>query len=84
MALLSRAKARTAVEAGVAADAAKRAWRRRTGRWAAQGGPPAPESGAPGRDTAAVTELRELADLKAKGILSEEEFAAKKRRVLGI
>ena len=84
MALLSRAKARTAVEAGVAADAAKRAWRRRTGRWAAQGGPPARGFAAAGGESAAVTELRGLAELRAEGILTEEEFAAKKRRVLGI
>ena len=84
MALLVSAMARTAVEAGVAADAAKRASRRQTGRWAAQGGPPAPGSAAAGGATAAVTELRGLAELRAEGILTEEEFAAKKRRVLGI
>ncbi len=33
---------------------------------------------------AAVTELRGLAELRADGILTEEEFTAKKRRVLGI
>ena len=31
-----------------------------------------------------MTELRGLAELRADGILTEEEFTAKKRRVLGI
>ena len=29
-------------------------------------------------------ELRQLAELKSQGILTEEEFAAKKRQILGI
>jgi Short C-terminal domain len=84
MALLAGAMARTAVAAGVAADARKRASRRQKGRWAAQGGPGAPQPAAPGPESAAVTELRGLAELRAEGILTEEEFTAKKRRVLGI
>jgi Short C-terminal domain len=84
MALLMSAIARTAVEAGVAADAQKRALRRQSGRWATQGRPPAPGPAATGSEAAAIAELRELAQLRAEGILTEEEFTAKKRRVLGI
>jgi hypothetical protein len=31
-----------------------------------------------------ATELQRLADLKAKGILTQEEFEAKKKQILGI
>jgi hypothetical protein len=31
-----------------------------------------------------IAELEQLADLKAKGILSEEEFQAKKQQLLGL
>jgi hypothetical protein len=41
--------------------------------------PAAPAAPAPDR----VTQLKDLADLKAQGILTEEEFAAEKARVLG-
>jgi hypothetical protein len=83
MGLLIGAMSRTAVEAGMAADAAKRASRRQREGWATQG-PPPPASAASGRATAMVAELRGLAHLRAEGILTEEEFTAKKRRVLGI
>jgi hypothetical protein len=38
------------------------------------GAPPAPD---------VIQQLKDLADLKAQGILTEEEFAAQKARVLG-
>jgi hypothetical protein len=31
----------------------------------------------------ATTELERLADLRARGVLTEEEFQAQKRRILG-
>lgn len=40
---------------------------------------PAPTA-APARD--AVAQLKDLADLKAQGVLTEEEFAAQKSRIL--
>jgi Short C-terminal domain len=44
--------------------------------------PPAPAApGAPGMDMTA--ELQKLADLKASGVLTEEEFAAAKAKLLG-
>ena len=39
----------------------------------------APEAG--GRDS--IAQLKDLADLKAQGVLTEEEFAAQKARILG-
>ncbi|GGJ27273.1 SHOCT domain-containing protein [Streptomyces brasiliensis] len=33
--------------------------------------------------TSKIDQLKELADLKARGVLSEEEFEAQKRQVLG-
>ena len=41
--------------------------------------PPAP---APAAETDVVSQLKALADLKAQGILTEEEFAAQKAKVL--
>jgi hypothetical protein len=50
---------------------------------------PAPQYAAPPAQSAAppapdvIQQLKDLADLKAQGILTEEEFAAQKARVLG-
>ncbi len=44
---------------------------------------PAPASALPLGDET-VAQLEQLADLKAKGILSEEEFSAAKAKLLGI
>ncbi len=51
----------------------------------------ATESAAPPQATAApggggrdpIAQLKDLADLKAQGVLTEEEFAAQKARILG-
>ena len=50
------------------------------------GGAAAPTAGAPGTGITDenVEQLKKLAELKDQGILSEEEFAAKKARILGI
>jgi hypothetical protein len=54
-------------------------------RWAEQEAPqavpapPAPEAG--GQST--IDQLKELGELKAQGILTEEEFAAQKAKLLG-
>ena len=45
--------------------------------------PPAPESAPPAGPNIA-DEIQRLADLKDQGILSEDEFAAAKRKLLGI
>lgn len=44
--------------------------------------PPAPVAEAGGSGDAIIDRLTELANLKAQGILTEEEFAAQKARVL--
>jgi hypothetical protein len=87
---LLRGVARTAVVAGTATAVSNRVSRRQANRWSqqedqqyaqqqnAQAPPPAPAA-AP--DT--VTQLKELADLKSQGILTEAEFAAQKAKILG-
>jgi hypothetical protein len=49
---------------------------------APQNAAPPPQYGAPPAPDV-IQQLKDLADLKAQGILTEEEFAAQKARVLG-
>jgi hypothetical protein len=48
-----------------------------------QQAPPPPPPPAPAAQPDRVKQLKDLAELKAQGILTEEEFAAEKARVLG-
>ena len=80
MALLMRAMRWKAIDAGTEALLSKRALERQQGRWAAQGGTVEP----PLRDPPGTAELRGLARLRDAGVITDEEFTAKKRRVLGI
>jgi hypothetical protein len=90
--------ARTAVVAGTATAVSNRVSRRQAERWSAQEQPqyaqpqyaqpayapppePAPQAAPPEDDT--IARLEKLADLKAAGALSDEEFAAAKARILG-
>jgi hypothetical protein len=85
--------ARTAVVAGTATAVSNRVSRRQANRWAAQDQPeyePAPQQYAPppaapagdaGSDP--IEQLKDLAALKDQGILTEDEFAAQKARILG-
>ncbi len=80
---LLRGVARTAVIAGTATHVSNNVSRRQANRWARQEEDqqqqqqqPAP----PPKDT--VTQLKELADLKAQGILTDEEFQAQKAKIL--
>jgi len=85
---LLRGVARTAVVAGTATAVSNRVSRRQGERWAAQEEPqaaapppaaaPAPQAG--GQST--IDQLKELGELKAQGILTEEEFAAQKAKLL--
>ena len=91
---LLRGVARTAVVAGTATAVSNNVSRRQANRWAAQedqqyaqqqaaAPPPAPVAAAPAPpDT--TTQLRELAQLHTEGILTDEEFAAQKAKILGI
>jgi hypothetical protein len=83
--------ARTAVIAGTATTVSNRVSRRQANKWAAQdqpqeqyAPPPPPPAAAPAAPAAdPMHQLKELADLKNQGILTEEEFAAQKARILG-
>jgi hypothetical protein len=88
--------ARTAVVAGTATAVSNRVSRRQARRWGAQDAGYAPEpeyqqappeyqqappqQAAPENDV--VSQLRELASLRDQGILTEEEFAAQKAKLL--
>ena len=92
---LLRGVARTAVIAGTATAVSNRVSRRQARRWQSQGPYPydqptyqepepryaAPPEPAPQQDM--VQQLKDLAELKDQGILTEEEFAAQKARILG-
>ncbi|WHU46342.1 SHOCT domain-containing protein [Gordonia sp. L191] len=95
---LLRGMARTAVVAGTATAVSKRVSRRQGQRWAQQQynpqqygqqaaapqyAAPAPHYEAPAASSAdLIAELQQLADLRASGVLTDEEFAAEKRRIL--
>jgi hypothetical protein len=80
--------ARTAVIAGTATTVSNRVSRRQGQRWAQQeeqqqAQAPAPVAAAPaagGQST--IDQLKELGELKAQGILTEEEFTAQKAKLL--
>ena len=86
---LLRGMARTAVVAGTATAVSNRVSRRQAQRWGAQeeaypqeeyAAPP--QSAPPGDGQSRVEALKELAGLKDQGVLTEEEFAAEKARIL--
>lgn len=87
---LIRGVARTAVVAGTATAVSNRVSKRQGERWAQQEGAqepaPAPAAPAPAPEAAGqstIDQLKELGELKAQGILTEEEFAAQKAKLLG-
>jgi hypothetical protein len=88
---LLRAVARTAVVAGTATAVSNRVSRRQARRWSAQepqqeyyDEPPPQEPAPAAAPTQAdkVEQLKQLAALKDQGILTEEEFAAEKAKIL--
>ena len=90
---LLRGIARTAVVAGTATAVSNRVSRRQAQRWQSQGADPyaqpeaadqepAPQDAAPPAPDV-IQQLKDLAELKDQGILTEEEFAAQKARILG-
>jgi Short C-terminal domain len=87
---LLRGVARTAVIAGTATTVSNRVSRRQATRWAQQGTLPSqqyyepPPQAAPAPASAdPVEQLKELAELRDKGVLTDEEFAAQKAKILG-
>jgi hypothetical protein len=97
---LARTVARTAVVAGTASAVSGRVHRRQNERWAGQEAEQqaAAQQAQYDQQVAAqqqyaaeapaeesyVAELEKLAQLKNQGILTEEEFQAKKKQILGI
>jgi hypothetical protein len=90
---LLRGVARTAVIAGTATSVSNRVSRRQANRWEQQDqqqqyaqqeqyAPPPPPAAAPAPDP--IEQLKQLGALHEQGILTDEEFAAKKKQVLGI
>lgn len=92
---LLRTAARTAVIAGTATAVSGRVANRQQNRWAQQNAQaqaaaasapvpaaaPAPAAAAGGDDM--IEKLKQLADLHAQGILTDDEFAAQKAKILG-
>ncbi|HET9261393.1 MAG TPA: SHOCT domain-containing protein [Acidimicrobiia bacterium] len=95
---LMRTMARTAVVAGTATAVSNRVSRRQADRWSdqadaqayqeeqaaaaqAQYAAPPPPAASSGNDQ--LAQLKELGELKAAGVLTEEEFAAQKAKILG-
>ncbi|WP_432067257.1 SHOCT domain-containing protein [Streptomyces sp. C10-9-1] len=77
------AMARTAVVAGTATAVSGRVERNAARRDMERQPPPDP-GGAPGAPPAdRVSQLTALAELRDRGVLTDEEFAAEKRRILG-
>jgi hypothetical protein len=87
---LLRGMARTAVVAGTASAVGGRVRHRQDQKWARQDAeadasepvdsPEAPEQQAAPTDR--LTQLKELGELKSQGVLTEEEFAAEKAKIL--
>jgi hypothetical protein len=88
---LLRGMARTAVVAGTATAVSNRVSRRQAQRWAGQDAygygyeepapAPAPAPAAPAADP--IEQLKQLGALHQQGILTDEEFAAQKAKLLG-
>lgn len=88
---LMRMVGRTAVVAGTATAVSNRVSRRQAGRWAAQeeqgqqqqagqAPPPQPQVAQPQTDS--LTQLKQLGELKAQGVLTEAEFEVQKQKIL--
>jgi hypothetical protein len=90
---LLRGMARTAVVAGTATTVSNRVSRRQASKWAAQeeqqapqpqqyAAPPPQQYAPPPPAPDPLEQLKQLGELKQQGILTEEEFAQQKARIL--
>lgn len=83
---LLRGMARTAVIAGTATAVSNNVSRRQARRWQAEDQPAqeaAPQAAAPDTNDQ-MAQLQQLGQLKDQGILTQEEFDAKKKQILGL
>ncbi|HYH62523.1 MAG TPA: SHOCT domain-containing protein [Solirubrobacterales bacterium] len=86
---LLRGVARTAVIAGTATHVSNNVSRRQQARWAQQQAPQEyyeepPRQAAPQAVAAdPIAQLKELGELRDSGVLTDEEFAAQKAKILG-
>lgn len=77
--------ARTAVVAGTATAVSNNVSRRQARKWSQEEAPAqqaAPQAAPPQQDV--YVELEKLGQLKDQGILTQEEFDAKKKQLLGL
>ncbi|HEX5480716.1 MAG TPA: SHOCT domain-containing protein [Dehalococcoidia bacterium] len=83
---LIRAAATTAVVAGTATAVSGRVQKRQYDRWSAENEQQAmaTQSYAPAAEPDYTAELERLAQLKAQGVITEQEFQSKKKAILGI
>jgi putative oligomerization/nucleic acid binding protein len=90
---LLRGMVRTAAVAGTATAVSNRVSRRQAERWAAQeepapypqqeyAAPPPPAAAPAAAGQSTVEKLKDLAALKEQGVLTDEEFATEKARIL--
>ena len=92
---LLRGVARTAVVAGTATAVSNRVSRRQANRWSQQDEQqyaqqqqyaqpaPAPAPAPAGGEDDTIAQLKQLAELHDQGVLTDEEFAAQKAKILG-
>ncbi len=80
---LLRGMARTAVIAGTATAVSNNVSRRQAARWQAEAEQQAPQVAGPAQSDMA-SQLEELQGLKNQGIITDEEFSAKKQQILGL
>lgn len=83
---LLRGMARTAVISGTATAVSNRVSRRQAERWYGDQSEPAPQAQAqePAQTSDPYEELAKLSQLKDQGIISQEDFDAKKKQLLGL
>ena len=81
---LLRMAARTAVVAGTATAVSGRVQRRQAARWDEQDAQGYQEEAPPPQQEDASAQLQDLAQLQNQGVLTDEEFAAAKAKILGL
>ena len=82
---LLRMATRTAVVAGTATAVSGRVAHRQAARYEQQDAQQAQQAAAPPpQEDDATAQLQNLANLHAQGVLTDEEFAASKAKILGI